>query len=170
MHASWEAARSYYRLVSANRDFDSDKAAKRRAQRHARNAMTTVERRILRGRFAYDAGRYARADSLLRPLLNDDRLSGDERAEVRYRLARTRHAQERLGEALRLYRAVRENPGDDRSKWGPYSRLYAGDIHAARGDTTQAEAAYEAARDWPTPYDYAASLDQTARLRLQAIQ
>jgi tetratricopeptide (TPR) repeat protein len=170
MHASWEAARSYYRLVSANRDFDSDKAAKRRAQRHARNAMTTVERRILRGRFAYDAGRYARADSLLRPLLDDDRLSDDEQAEVRYRLARTRHAQDRLGEALKLYQTVRNDPGDDRSKWGPYSRLYAGDIHAARGDTTRAEAAYEAAREWPTPYDYAASLDQTARLRLQAIQ
>jgi len=170
LRSSWETARPYYNLVSANRDFDSDKAAKRRAERHAEDAMTDVERRILKGRFAYDAGRYARADSLLRPLLDDNRLSNDETAEVRYRLARTRHAQDQLDTALRLYRAVRQAPGDETSKWGPYSFLYAGDIHVARGDTSRARSAYRDAREWPGPFDYAASLDQTARLRLQAIQ
>ncbi len=170
LHASWRRARGYYRLVSASRDFDSDKAAKRRAERHARDAMTAAERRILRGRLAYDAGRYRRADSLLRPLLQRDDLSRDNRAEVRYRLARTRHAQQRLDDALRLYRAVLRSPGRDASKWGPYSRLYVGDIHAARGDTSDAKAAYTSAREWPGSYDYAASLEQTARLRLQAIR
>lgn len=166
---SWAQAKDYYTLVSVNRDFDSDQAAQRRAEQHAEDPMTPVERQILRGRFAFDAGRYATADSLLHPLLGDEQLTADQRAEVRYRLARLRHAQERLGKALLLYRAVLRAPGDETSKWGPYSHLYAGDIHAARGDTTEARSAYESAREWPTPYDYSASLDQTARLRLQEI-
>lgn len=169
LQGDWESARHYYALVATARDYDSDRAATRRAEDRVKRPMTDVERRLLKARLAYDGGRDADAIDLLRGLLAERVLTADERAEARYRLARVYHSQGKTDQALALYHDVRAAPGDDRSKWGPYSLLYTGDVRAAQGRTDAARAAYRAALDWPTPFDFHESLEQTASLKLKAL-
>lgn len=169
LQGDWESARHYYALVGNTRGYDSDRAATRRADERARRPMTPVEVRLLQARLAYDGGRDEDATALLRELLGEPDLTADERAEARYRLARVHHSQGEVGRALALYHDVQSAPGDERSKWGPYSLLYTGDIRAAQGRTDAARNAYRAALDWPTPFDYYESLEQTATLKLKGL-
>lgn len=166
MQGRWDDAVPYYRLVTTARDFASDRAAQRWAQARVERPMPPVERRLLRGRNASDAGRHDVAERVLRPLYADSSAADEHRTEAAYFLARTAHDRGRSDEALRLYGFVIANPADDEAKFAPYSHLYSGNVYAARGDTARAVAAYEAALDWPTPYDYDESVEQTARLRL----
>lgn len=165
MQGRWEDAVPYYRLVSDGRNFPSDRAAQRWASERLERPLSDVERQLLLGRNASDAGRHDTADRILRPIYEDAASDPAHRAEAAYFLARSAHAEGRLDAALALYDAVTARPGDDRDKFGPFSRLYAGDVYAARGDTARAVRAYEAARAWPTPYDYDESLDQSVRLK-----
>jgi len=169
LQGDWESARHYYALVGSSRDYDSDRAAARRAADHVERPMTDVELRLLKARLAYDGGRDEDAVDLIRGLLGERDLTADERAEARYRLARTYHSQGEEERALALYHDVRAAPGDARSKWGPYSLLYTGDVRAAQGRADAARKAYRAALDWPTPFDFHESLEQTAELKLKAL-
>ncbi len=170
MQGNREAARVFYSLVEEKRDFDSDAAAYRAAQKRLERPLAPRERTLLRGRGAYDAGRYARAESLLTTVRADAEASTAEQAEASYRLGRVYHATGRLDAALDAYARAAAHPGDPQAKWGPWSHFYIGEIHAARGQAQAAAQAYRRALDAEAPFDYHQSLEQAAKVGLERVE
>lgn len=159
------AALRHYRQVESTRDFDSDAAARRLAQRRLAAAMTDEEQTLLVGRNAYDAGHYAEALRLLRPVLEQGSPAG--RAEAAYRLGRVYQALGQAEQALDAYAYAVEHPtSDPQDRWSPWSFFYMGEIYAEMGASGRARTAYSAALDYPTPFDYYQSLEQQARIGL----
>ncbi|NNE36571.1 MAG: tetratricopeptide repeat protein, partial [Rhodothermales bacterium] len=66
------AAVSFYQDVVAARDFDSDRAARRRAVRLISEPLAEIDRALLTGRNAFDSGRYDRAARILEDVLPAD--------------------------------------------------------------------------------------------------
>jgi tetratricopeptide (TPR) repeat protein len=155
---------TYFERVRAPRDYDTDRVAGRLAERYAARPLSPHERQILRGRNAFDGGRYAEADRLLRPLLHAEGVTEAERAEAQYRLARSLHAQGRLAEAARLYQAAAVRPGDRQGKWRGWGWHYLGEIRRAQGNPQAALMACDRALAAEPPYDYFQALEQAARL------
>jgi tetratricopeptide (TPR) repeat protein len=170
MEHGHDAAEGLYRQVRVYRKFDPDRWAARWAEKRAARPMTERERTLLLGRNAFDSGRYERARELLRPILDAPQAPAHERAEAAYRLGRVAHVQGRLRDALNLYERAAANPGDRKAKWGPWSLLYAGDVHRSQGRPEAARQAYDAALRWPEPFDYADALEQSAKIGLRALE
>ena len=170
MHRGHAAAKGLYHQVRVYREFDPDRWAARWAEKRAARPMTERERTLLLGRNAFDSGRNERARELLRPILNASQAPAHDLAEAAYRLGRVAHVQGRPQDALKMYEQAAADPGDRRAKWGPWSLLYASDIHRSQDRPNSARQAYDAALRWPQPFDYADALEQSAKIGLQALE
>jgi tetratricopeptide (TPR) repeat protein len=159
----------HYRKVGTARDFDSDRAARRGAAKRLDAPMTPRQRTLLLGQNAYDAGRYARADSLLTRVFEAPDATAVEQGEAAYRRGRVYQAQKRWSKARRAYRFAMRHPGDPKAKWAPWSQFYLGEIHEAQGRPAKARTAYRKALDYED-FDYAQSLEQSARSALARLE
>ncbi len=170
MQGRREAALTFYRRVQGTRDFDSDAAAYREAQHRLAHPLEGLERTLLLGRNAFDAGRYDEALRLLASVFNDPNASAGERAEAAYRRGRVFHVQGRLRRAPTAYAYAAAYPGNPHAKWEPWSRFYLGQIHAARGEEQAALDAYAQALAHDEPFDYAQALEQAVRVAREEIK
>lgn len=164
-----DEALQYYRMVKENRDFDSDAAAYRAAQQRLNEPLEGHAFVLLMARNAFDAGRDEEAEQLLDPLMSQTQLPAPVLGEAAYRLGRVYHEQGRLEAAAESYAYAAERPGDPRAKWGPWSRFYLGEIHAAQGRSPQARQAFEEALAYERPFDYEQALEQAVRLAREAL-
>ena len=169
MEGDRRRAESTYRRVRALRDYDSDESAVREAKERLDAPMTASERTLLLGANAFDSGRYARAVEVLQPIVTDDGLPQEDRAEAAYRTGRAYQALEAWDRALAHFRLAIDRPGDPLAKWGPWSLYHTGEVYEARGDAAQARAAYEEALENEEPFDYRKSLEQRARAALERL-
>jgi tetratricopeptide (TPR) repeat protein len=164
-----EQALTFYRGAQTDREFDSDLYARRLAEERLSAPMGPLEQRLLLGRNAYDAGRYAKALDHLRPIR--EKGSTDQRAEAAYRMGRVYQAQGQLDRALAAYQYVIDHPSPDpTARWTPWAQYYIGEIHAGRGHTDAARSAYEAALAYEGDFDYYQSLEQQARVGLTELR
>ncbi len=162
-------AERLYRRVRATRDYDSDLAAEREAERRLAAPMTEAERALVSGGAAYDAGDYDQAVRILQPVVTDSDLPEIARAEAAYRTGRARQAQENWPDALRHFRLASDRPGDPLAKWGPWSVYHAGEVYEAMGDLDQAANRYRAVLENEDEFDYSKSLEQRTRAALERI-
>jgi tetratricopeptide (TPR) repeat protein len=75
----------------------------------------------------------------------------------------TDSALESYSEAVRLHDAGSE-------RWAPWSEYHIGEIHAARGNSTEARAAFERALSYDGEYDYYQALESSARHALNRLE
>ena len=162
-------AEGLYRRVRADRDYDTDLAAEREAERRLEAPMTASDRALVVGGAAYDGGDYDGAVRLLQPVVTGADLPAVERAEAAYRTGRARQAQERWDDALRHFRLAADRPGDPLAKWGPWSVYHMAEVHEARGDLDAAAAAYREVLENEDEFDYHKSLEQRTRAALERI-
>ena len=158
-----------YRRVRADRDYDSDLAAVREAERRLDAPLTDADRALLVGGAAYDAGDYDEAVRVLQPVVTDAGLPAEARAEAAYRTGRARQAQEAWDDALRHFRLAADRPGDPLAKWGPWSVYHMGEVYEATGDLDEAARQYERALENEDEFDYFKSLEQRTRAALERI-
>ncbi|MEL7361091.1 MAG: tetratricopeptide repeat protein [Bacteroidota bacterium] len=169
MNGQRDRALTHYRRVRSERDFDTDAAALREAQRRIDAPLSTAERLLLRGGNAFDGGRYDEAVTTLQPLLAPDAATPVQYAEAAYRSGRAFHEDGSPREALRHYAIAIANPGDPLARWGPWSQFYAGGVHEQQGRGAEARAAYEAVLRYDDPFDYHRALEQRARAALDRL-
>lgn len=164
-----EEALPYYRGAQTERDFDSDVYARRLAAQRLGSPMGPMEKRLLLGRNAYDAGQYDAAIRHLTPVREAG--TPDHRAEAAYRLGRVYQALGQHEAAIDAYEHVIAHPSPDpTARWTPWAQYYIGEIHAERGQTTAARRAYEAALAYDGEFDYYQSLEQQARVGLAELR
>mgnify|MGYP006420959723 CR=1 FL=1 len=171
MSNGWETARPTYEQVEAFRDFDSDRWAARWADKRKKRPMHDAEKRLLKARLAFDRGDLTDATEFAQsvwdmPDLTD--ATSDAMAEAAYRLGRVHHERESWEQAIRFYGEAIQNPGNEESKWAPYSLYYTGQILMRLGREEEAHDMFERAIDWPTPYDYSDGLEQMASSALDS--
>ena len=162
-------AEALYRRVRAARDYDSDQAAEREAERRLEAPLTASERALLLGQNAFDSGRYDEAVRVLQPVVTGRDLPALDRAEAAYRTGRAYQATERWAEAVRHFRLAVDSPGDPLAKWGPWSLYHVGEVYEAEGRDAEARDAYEAVLDNEAEFDYSKSLEQRARTALERL-
>jgi predicted negative regulator of RcsB-dependent stress response len=163
------AAEAHYRRVRATRDYDTDLAAAREAERRAATPMTATGRTLVLGMTAYDSGRYREAVARLAPVLADGAASPTERAEAAYRTGRAHHALREWDAARRAYRLASEAGGDPLARWGPWARFHEGEVLESTGDAAGARAAYEAVLADEREFDHSKSLEGRARAALDRL-
>jgi len=163
------AALKHYRSITVREDFDSDASARREAAARLEAPLTDRQRDLLRGRNAFDGGRYREAVSSVQHVLTDRRAPAIDRAEAAYRSGRAFHALERWDDAIRHYQFAVVHPGDPLAKWGPWSQFYIAEVHRDRGDTAAARAAYQLALSNDQPFEYHKGLEQRARTALEQL-
>ena len=161
-----DGALAHYRRVQADRDYDSDRSAQRRAARLLERPLSDDERTLLLGQNLYDGGRYEDAVRTVQPVLGDPEAEVVHRAEAAYRSGRAYQALGAWNEAIRHYRIAVSNPGDPLAKWGPWSQYYIGEVYEEMGDAEAARRAYRAALDYEAEFDYHKALEQRARTAL----
>lgn len=164
------AAVKWYKQVKTERDFDSDMYARRWAQKRLDAPMDSLDRQVLLGENAFRSGRYDRAERILRAVHGHDEATAAHRAEAAFYLGRLYHVQERYGRAYPAYLFAVQNPGDPDAQWGPWAQLHIGTMRAEQGQIEEAIQAYERAMDYEPGYDYAQSLEQTARVALEQLR
>jgi tetratricopeptide (TPR) repeat protein len=160
------AAEAWYGRVRAAREYDTDRAAAREAQRRRATPMTPPERALLLGRTAYDSGRLDEAVRRLQPVLTDAGQPDVVRAEAAYRTGRAYQALGNGAEAIRHFQLATARPGDPLARWGPWSVYHVGEVHEAAGRAAEAREAYLSALANETEYDFHQSLEQRARTAL----
>lgn len=160
------AAERHYRAVRVRDEYDTDASARREADARLATPMTGRQQRLLRGRMAYDGGRYREAVATVQPVLTDANAPALDRAEAAYRSGRAFQAQRSWDEAIRHYQFAVHNPGDPLAKWGPWSQLYIAEVEAARGNRDAAREAYRTALANDQPFEYHKGLEQRARTAL----
>lgn len=164
-----DQALAYYQQAQTDREFDSDLYARRLATRRLATPMGPMEKRLLLGRNAYDAGRYDAAIDHLNPVRGAGTTA--QRAEAAYRMGRVYQARGALDQALEAYQYVIDHPSPEpTARWTPWAQYYIGEIHAQRGQPAAARAAYEAALAYDGEFDYYQSLEQQARVGLAELQ
>ncbi len=164
-----DEALRFYEQVNDRRAYDSDASAYRAARRLLAAPLTPLERQLLLGRNAYDAGRYARAEAVLQAVFEAPEAPPAIRAEAAYRLGRVYQAQGRLAEALHAHRYAVAH-GAAGTQWPPWSQFYIGEIHTQHGDTLQAARSFQAALAYRPPFDYQQALEQRAKAALGRLQ
>lgn len=162
-----DEAVTLYREVESSREFDADAASYRRARALIEQPMSDVERSLLRGANAYDAGRYKEALSILAAVF-DSAPGTDERAEAAYRLARVYHATGELETAVRYYGRCTALRGSSMTRWAPWSAYYKGEALRELGREEEAREAFRSALAYDGPFDYHQALENNARLALAA--
>lgn len=159
----------FYQQVEAQREYDSDAAAARRAMQLQQAPLGEHRRALVLARNAHESRRYAVALQRLEQVFATPGVPAAERAEAAYRMGRIYQEQQRWAEALRFYQQARQHPGDPQAKWGPWSQYYIGEVYEAQGQQQEAKAAYTAALRWPGTFDYRQALEQRLRLALRRI-
>lgn len=162
-------ALAFYRNVVAQREYDSDAAATRRAARLLHTPLDGYGRTLVLARNAHESRRYSQALAWLEQVYTAPDAPADGRAEAAYRMGRIYQEQHRWDDALRCYRHASQHPGDPQAKWGPWSRYYTGEVYEAQGSGAEAEAAYTAALRWNGPFDYRQALEQRVRFALRRL-
>ena len=160
------SAEAFYGRVRAARDYDTDRAAFREAERRRAAPMTAAERTLVLGQTAYDSGRLAEAIRRLQPVLTDTALPEAVRAEAAYRTARAYQSSGNGTEAIRHFGLAVARPGDALARWGPWSLYHVAEVHEAAGRADEARASYRAALADARAYDFHTSLEQRARTAL----
>ncbi|MEX0746374.1 MAG: tetratricopeptide repeat protein [Rhodothermales bacterium] len=161
---------SHYQKVRAARDFDTDAAARRWAQRLASAPMSALDRELLKGRNAYDSGRYAAALAGLGKLVDNARSTASQKAEAAYRMGRVYHAMKRYEDAVTWYERGIEWTVDRLDRWAPWGRFFIGQVREEQGRTAEAREAYKQALGYGGKYDYFQALEQSARVALELIE
>lgn len=169
MNGERAAAEAHYRRVRATRDYDTDLAAAREAQRRLREPLTAHGRALVMGLTAYDSGRYRVAIERLAPVLADAAAPAAERAEAAYRTGRAHHALREHEAAMRHYRMAIAAPGDPLARWGPWSQFHLGEVLEATGDRDGARAAYQAVLADEREFDHSKALEGRARAALDRL-
>ena len=162
-------AERLYRRVRAKRDYDSDLSAAREAERRMAAPMTEAEQALVRGGAAFDGGDYDDAVRLLQPVVTDNSLPAQVRAEAAYRTGRARQAQENWPDALRHFQLAIDRPGDPLAKWGPWSVYHTAEVYEAEGDLDRARDQYQVVLDNEDEFDYHKALEQRTRAALERI-
>ncbi len=162
-------AEALYRRVRATRDYDTDLAAAREAERRLSAPMTDTERHLVLGATAFDGGRYEEAVSTLQTVVAGGQASEVERAEAAYRSGRALQELRRWDDALRHYRLAIDRPGDPLARWGPWARFYTGETLARTGDAAGARAAYQAILANEAEFDFSKALEQRTRAALERL-
>jgi tetratricopeptide (TPR) repeat protein len=160
-------ALSHYQKVRAARDFDTDAAARRRAQRLASEPMSALDRELLSGRNAYDSGRYAEALADLRKIIDDSRATASQKAEAAYLTGRVHQAMKQYEEAVTWYERGIEWTVDRLDRWPPWGRFFIGQVREEQGRTAESRDAYKKALGYGGKYDYFQALEQSARVALE---
>jgi len=169
MSGDRRAAEAHYRRVRATRDYDTDLASAREAQRRLASPLTARGRTLVLGMTAYDGGRYREAVERLAPVLADGGADPTERAEAAYRTGRAHHALREWQPALRAYRIAAAAGGDPLARWGPWARFHEGEVLEATGDASGARAAYRAVLADEREFDHSKSLEGRARAALDRL-
>lgn len=170
MQGQRDAATTWYAAVRGERDFDSDNYAKRWAQKRLRTPMTALGRKELRGQNAFQSGRYAQAERLLRNVFDAPDATPAQRSHAAYFIGQTLRVQGNYDAAYPAYYYAVQHPGDPKAQWRPWSQLFIAEMHLDQGRREAAIRAYENALDFDTPYDYYQSLEQTARIALEQLR
>ncbi len=163
------AAEAHYRRVRATRDYDTDLASAREAQRRLAAPLTARGRVLVLGMTAYDGGRYREAVERLAPVLADPGADPTERAEAAYRTGRAHHALREWGPALQAYQTAARAGGDPLARYGPWARFHEGEVLEATGDASGARAAYRAVLADEREFDHSKSLEGRARAALDRL-
>lgn len=162
-------ALAFYERVRAREDFDADEAALEQARERLSAPLSEVERALLLGQNAFDAGAYREAVRLVQPVFGAPEASAVARAEAAYRSGRAYQLLEDWGEALRHYRIAVSRPGNLHARWGPWSQFYIGEVLAAQGDREGAREAYRAALAYDGRFAYHKALEQRAKNALDRL-
>ena len=170
MQGEREEAIIYYQQVQSLRSFDSDAVAQRTAQRLQAHPLNGLTRTLLLSQNAYDSGRYARAHTLLRTILEDAGTSHDEKAEAAYRQGRVFHAEGHLDKALAAYASAVAWHDDPTARWGPWAQYFTGIILEQRSDMEGAEEALAAALAYTGEYGYHQVLERDAKIALRRVK
>ena len=169
MEGDRERALALYRRVSADRDYDSDKAAVREAEKRLASPLSLSEQQLLRGDNLLEAGQYRASIEAMQPVLGRDEAPATQRAEAAFRSGRAFQALGEGDNALRHFAFAVSNPGDAGAGWAPWSRFHMGEVHEERGDTELAEEAYRDALDYSHEFDYRKALEQRTRTALSRL-
>lgn len=163
-------AEALYRRVRSSRDYDSDLAAVRDAERRLAAPMTDAERTLLLGATAFDGGHYEDAVSTLQPLVAGGAAAPVERAEAAYRTGRAFQMLRRWDDALRHFRLATDRPGDPRARWGPWARFHSGEVLVAQGQPAEAREVFQAVLADESEFDYSKALEQRTRAALDRLE
>ncbi len=158
------AATSFYEDVREARDFDNDRAARRRATRLLESPMSTIDVQLLAGQNAFDSGRYPAAMEVLAGVLEDGDLTPSARSEAEYRLGRCLHVQGDRTAALVRYEASMAADPRGESRWPPWSAYFAGRIVESAGRLEDARAFYDRALSYSGDYDYRHALEKNVKV------
>ncbi len=159
-----------YRKVEAERDFDNDMVAARRAQMHLDEPMTTLDKRLIRGENAFFSREHAEAERILRDVFHSASARSANKARAAFYIGRVCHVQDRYEQAYPAYRYAIQHPGAENGEWGPWAQLHVAEMYAEQGKTQAAIQAYRAALNWETPFDFYRTLEQKARIALEQLQ
>ncbi len=165
-----EAALAYYREVETERDFDSDRYAQRWAQKRIDAPLDSLDQALLRAENLYHSGQYDRAQAELRSIHQDPTATAAQKSRAAFYIGRVHQAEGHYDQAFGAYTYVVNHPGDPRAEWQPWAQLYIAEMYSDQGKTEHAIAAYENALAFEPPYDYAQSLEQTARIALEQLR
>ncbi len=160
-------ALGFYDRVRAQREFDTDAASKRAAERLRQRPIAGIDRELLLAANAYDSRRWERAEELLTEILTNGASSDDEKAEAAYRLGRLEEGRGRYAEAIAAYGQAISLQSDRRARWAPWSWFYIGRIWLSQGLDDQARQAFDHARAYGGGFDYHQALEQSIRAALE---
>lgn len=167
MQSDPEAALFYERAVQLSDRGDG--AVPREARRRINEPMGERERRLLRARNHFKAGKYEQAVSILQRIRGASTDAVPLQVEATYWLGRLFHVQGQDGRALELYRQVMAGDAGGRGRWAPWSQYYVARLHEERGRNAQARRAYRAALDYEKPFDGHQSLTRRTRRALDRL-
>ena len=157
----------FYRKVQAAREFDTDTAARRAAERLVSAPMSATDRRLLLARNAYDSSRYEEAEKALEAIVEERQISMAAKAEAAYRLGRVFHATGRLEESVSWYEKGIAWTEDKVSRWPAWGLFFIGEVRREQGRLEEARESYRAALAYPGNYDYHQALEQSAKVGLE---
>lgn len=164
-----EAIEAYHQVMVA-REYDSDDALVRQAERLVAAPPSGRERDLVRAANAFDRNDLVEADSALTALRAAADMPEALRAEVQYRSGRVSETRGEIADAIGYYRAATRQGGDPRGRWIPTSWFRIGILEAERGRKTEAVAALERVLAHPGEYDYRWELRQQAAIRLESLK
>ena len=170
MQGKRSQAVAYYEQVRAARDFDTDEASRREADRLLARPLSAIGRELVHGQNAYDSGRYDRAERLLLGILKNPSASADQMAEAAYQLGRTYRALGRDADAIAQFNRAVFHQESTSAMWAPWAWFHIGKIWGSQGELEQAREAFENARSYRGRFDYYQALDQSIRAALELME
>ena len=148
-----EAAKGYAKCTQLTPFEPDDRFAIRRAKEYLKQAPTVAQIQLLKGVNAVESSRFAEAEQILRPLVENTILANDVRSEAAYNLGEALREQRRGAEAIPFYlKAVELEPEQER--WVmPWSYYRIATIHYNAGKTDLSRSYLEKAKVF-SKYDF----------------